>query len=78
MRPPVLKADSEAIVDNGTTNISRAIDDRTLNFMEFNFHQFNKSNNQLLQSSVGSIKYLSTSFFYFLSIIHSPFLLLEQ
>ena len=65
MRPPVLKAYSEAIVDNGTTNISRAINDRTLNFMEFNFHQSNKSNNQLLQSSVGSIKYLSTSFFIF-------------
>ena len=65
MRPLVLKADSEAIVDNGTTNISRAIDDRTLNFMEFNFHRSNKSNNQLLQSYVGSIKYLSTSFFIF-------------
>ena len=44
MRPPILKAYSEATVDNGTTNISQAIDDRTLNFMEFNFHQSNKSN----------------------------------
>ena len=34
MRPLVLKAYSEAIVDNVTTNISRAIDDRTLNFMD--------------------------------------------
>lgn len=42
-RPPVEKADSDATVDMGMANTSRAIMESILNLLAFFFHQFNTS-----------------------------------
>jgi hypothetical protein len=39
-RPPVLNADSEAIVEIGMANTSRATSEMIKDFVELTFHQF--------------------------------------
>ena len=62
IRPPVLKADSEATVETGIANTSRAIRERTRYLDELTFHQFNISKKPTA-SSQSSFKYLSNSVF---------------
>ncbi|KAF5951936.1 hypothetical protein HYC85_009880 [Camellia sinensis] len=44
IRPPVLKADSEATVETGIANTSRAMSDNTLYFVALTFHYSKMSN----------------------------------
>ena len=60
-RPPVLKVDSDAIVETGIANTSRAIWERTWYLEEFIFHHIKMSKSSTSGSSEDSNKYLSNS-----------------
>ena len=63
-RPPVLKADSNAIVETKIANTSRAIWERTQYLEEFVFHHIKMSKSSTLGYLEDSNKYLSNSNLY--------------
>ena len=62
MHPPVLKAHSDATLETGIDNTSRAISERIGNLGELTFHQSNTSKSDF-SISVSSSRYLTNSDF---------------